>query len=199
MDRASSDAHLGGWMIRRGWHSRGYLPHCDAESLVQHVVFRLKDSLPGNVTLQLRLLGKVQRLHQIDAALDLGHGAKTLAIHEAAQVVVDALHHFDGDRYRLIAWCVMPTHVHVVVEPLLAHSFGSIVKSWKAYSATQINRLLGRSGSLWAADYFDRFMRDNDQLSTTIAYVEANPVAAKLVETAVAWPFSSASVRVMRV
>lgn len=182
-------------MERRGWHSRGYLPHCDAESLVQHVVFRLKDSLPRDVVQQLRLTGKTHRLTQIDGALDSGHGLRLLEDKTAAQLVVDALHHFDGERYRLVAWCVMPTHVHVIVEPLAAHLLGSIVKSWKAYSAAQINRVLGRTGALWAPDYFDRFMRDEDQLSNTIAYVEGNPVAAGLVKSAEDWPFSSASER----
>lgn len=182
-------------MERRGWHSRGYLPHCDAESLVQHVVFRLKDSLPRDVVQQLRLMGKMHRLTHIDGALDSGHGSRLLADDAAAQVVVDALHHFDGERYRLIAWCVMPTHLHVIVEPLADHPLGSIVKSWKAYSATQINRGLGRAGALWAPDYFDRFMRDDEQLSNTISYVEGNPVAAGLVKSAEGWAFSSASER----
>jgi REP element-mobilizing transposase RayT len=144
---------------------------------------------------QMQLLGKAHRLHRIDAALDAGHGARLLGDPGCAQLVVDALHHFDGERYCLIAWCVMPTHVHVVVEPQLDHELGAIVKSWKAYSATQINRKLDRTGPFWASDYFDRFMRDDDQLSATIAYVEGNPVAAKLVTAAIDWPFSSAAER----
>lgn len=139
--------------------------------------------------------GQTHRLNHIEGALDSGNGSRLLADGAAAQLVVDALHHFDSERYLLIAWCVMPTHVHVIVEPLADHSLGSIVKSWKAYSATQINRRLGRTGALWAPDYFDRFMRDDDQLSNTVAYVEANPVAARLVKSAEDWAFSSASER----
>jgi putative transposase len=111
------------------------------------------------------------------------------------QVVVDALLHFDGDRYRMLAWCVMPNHVHVVVEPTQEHSLGSVVKSWKAFTAAKINQLSGRSGAVWAPDYFDRFMRDEAQLRNTISYVENNPVAAGLVPAPGDWEFSSARER----
>ena len=163
--------------------------------MVQRVVFRLKDRLPREVVPQLRLMGKTHRLHRTDAVLDAGYGTRLLADPRCAQIVVEALHHFDGERYCLVAWCVMPTHVHVVVEPQFDHALGAIVKSWKSYSAVQINRTVGRAGSVWAADYFDRFMRDDDQLSTTFAYVEDNPVVAGLATTAAEWPFSSARER----
>jgi REP element-mobilizing transposase RayT len=182
--------------MRKGWHSRGYLPHCDEEHLVQHVVFRLKDSLPEPVVQAMKLLGKTQRLHRTDAALDVGHGSKLLADERAASLVVDALQHFDGERYMLLAWCVMPNHVHVLMEPLGEHELGGIVKSWKTFSATQINRALSRTGPVWAADYFDRFMRDGDQLSMTVAYIEDNPVRAGLADHASKWLHSSAALRV---
>ncbi len=180
-------------MQPKGWHSRGYLPHCDAAELVQHVVFRLADSLPASVVQALSLLGKAEQLKGIDAALDAGAGASVLADPEAAQIVVDTILWFDRARYVVHAWCVMPNHVHVVMQPLT--SLGTIVKSWKAFSAAKINRLAGRSGRLWAPDYFDRFMRNDDQLAATIFYVEANPVAARLSENPEAWPFSSAGAR----
>jgi hypothetical protein len=85
--------------------------------------------------------------------------------------------------------------VHVLVEPIGERSLGEIVKSWKTFSAVQINRALSRTGPLWAADYFDRFMRDDGQLSTTVAYIEDNPVRAGLTDRASNWVYSSAALR----
>lgn len=182
-------------MARPGWHSRGYLPHCDADGLVQHVVFRLADSLPASALQKMALLSKVERFARCERFLDASEGAVILKAPETAKVVVDALLWFDGQRYALIAWCVMPNHVHVVVEPWAGHTLDRIVKSWKAYSAAKINALVGKSGRLWAPDYFDRFMRSDAHLAATVAYVENNPVIAGLCERPEDWAFSSAAVR----
>lgn len=180
---------------RPGWHSRGYLPHCDEDGLVQHVVFRLADSLPAVALAGMRHLGKIERFSRCDAFLDGGVGSAILRRPEIACIVVDALLWFDGTRYALLAWCVMPNHVHVVVEPRGENRLRDIVKSWKANSAARINALSGKSGRLWAPEYFDRFMRSEPHLKATIDYVENNPVAARLCEYPSDWPFSSAAAR----
>jgi REP element-mobilizing transposase RayT len=182
-------------MTRPGWRSRGYLPHCDADGLVQHIVFRLADSLPSAVMARTARLTKIERFATCDQALDAGIGSAVLRSPAAARVVIDAFTTFDAERYALIAWCVMPNHVHVVIEPIGDHLLGAVVKSWKAFSAARINAMLRRSGRLWAPEYFDRFMRSDAHLATTIAYVEYNPVAAGLCERPDDWAFSSAAAR----
>lgn len=179
-------------MARKGWHHREYLPHCDGDGLIQHVVFRLADSLPSQVMDRLSKAGDERSSEGVAAALDEGHGEALLGDTRFAEIVEAALIHFHEIRYTLIAWCVMPNHVHVVLRPLGQFALGDIVKSWKSFTALQINRMLGRAGRLWAADYFDRFMRDDRQLSATVAYVEANPVAAGLCAAPDDWRFSSA-------
>jgi REP element-mobilizing transposase RayT len=67
------------------------------------------------------------------------------------------------------------------------------VKSWKSFSSRQANARLGRTGTFWEPDYFDRYMRNEDHLMRTIEYVENNPVKAGLVDRATDWPWSSAS------
>jgi putative transposase len=182
-------------MPRPGWHSRGYLPHCDQDGLVQHVVFRLADSLPSSVLEKTRLLSKHERFGRCDRLLDSGIGSAVLKSPDFANVVLDSLMWFDGSHYALIAWCIMPNHVHVVVEPLGDHLLRNIVKSWKANSAARINALRGASGRLWASEYFDRFMRSQEHLSTTVDYIENNPVTAGLCKRASEWAFSSAAMR----
>jgi putative transposase len=152
--------------------------------LVQHIVFGLADSLPKNAR-------PPSAIHA-DKVLDAGHGACVLGSPACAQFVEDSLLHSDGEQYRLIAWCVMPNHVHVVVEQIEGYPLGDIVQAWKSSAAHRINPHLGRSGRLWRREYFDRFMRDDAHLANTIAYVEGNPVSAKLVGAARDWRFSSA-------
>jgi putative transposase len=171
--------------LPKGWHSRGYLPHFDSPERIQHVIFRTAGSLPKAV------LEAADR-ERIDALLDRGDGP--LADPSAARIVEAAIHHFDGERFRLFAWAVMPNHVHVVLEPL-GVSLGAVVRSWKAFSAARINEAKGARGPFWARDYFDRYMRDEDDLARTIDYVERNPVAAGLVAAPQDWPWSSARLR----
>jgi putative transposase len=123
------------------WYSRGYLPHRDAKQLLQAVTFRLADSLPQEkLTLleeELSNLPENQRsTHQrekIEQWLDAGMGCCALRHPKLAEKMSDALQHFEGQRYRLLAWCIMPNHVHVLMETL-SH-IARIVQGWKSVTA----------------------------------------------------------------
>jgi putative transposase len=177
----------------KGWHSRGYLPHFDSPETVQFVTFRLADSLPTAVA---KALGHREgNVHRIDRELDVGLGACWLRKPDIASLVQDALLHFDGERYCLLAWCLMPNHVHVVIDIVGDQSLTNIVRSWKSFTARQANARLERSGPFWHADYFDRYMRNEEHLAQTVEYVEQNPVKAGFVSTAADWIWSSAHFR----
>lgn len=119
-------------------------------------------------------------------------GSCLLAQPAIAELVQSALRHFDGQRYRLLAWCVMPNHVHVVLQPLGDHSPSDVLHSWKSFTAHKINGTLGRTGPLWERESFDHLARSIESLELFIAYVEANPVEAGLCKSASDWPWSSA-------
>jgi REP element-mobilizing transposase RayT len=188
----------------KGWHSRGYLPHFDSPAEMQSITFRLYDAVPMHLIQQWkRELAWHQNLPPADpkvAALieriaiyeDAGHGACFLHDARIAEMVENALLHFDGKRYRMLAWCVMPNHVHNLIETIAGFPLGEVVHSWKSFTAKQANRILGRSGVFWMEDYFDRFIRDEDHLHDTIHYIEQNPVKAGLVANAADWKYSSA-------
>lgn len=110
-----------------------------------------------------------------------------------ARIVAEALLRGDGQRYALQAWCVMPNHVHALIATNAATELGQIVHAWKRFTTRRINELLGRTGRVWAKDYFDRFIRDDQHFETTKSYIERNPVVTGLCEVPQAWPFSSAS------
>ena len=95
-----------------------------------------------------------------------------------AQVVAEALTHFDEQRYRLLAWCVMPNHVHVVFEP--EERLDKTLHSWKSFTAKAANKILARSGDFWQEEYFDRTIRNASEFAQTVRYVEDNPTKACL-------------------
>ena len=178
--------------IHVGWRSRGYLPHFDSPEIVQHIVFRLADARPPPVMAETRSLPPSKRNARILEALWRGHGARLLSNPVLAEIVQDAVLHFDGQRYRLLAWCIMPTHVHVLVEQMEGHTLSAVVRSWKSFAAKAANEVLGRSGSFWASEYYDRFMRNEAHLETSRAYIVNNPVIAGLCKLPEDWRYSSA-------
>jgi putative transposase len=178
--------------MHNGWRSRGYLPHCDERGLVQHIVFGLHDGFRAPPP---AIKDSAERALWADKEFDVGHGSRLLSQPRHAQTIQERLLHSDGERYALAAWCIMPTHVHVVVEQFEGAPLSDIVQQWKSVSAHAINKVEGRTGALWQREYFDRFMRSSEQFGWTVAYVENNPVAARLVERPQDWDFSSATWR----
>jgi len=176
----------------RGWYSRGYLPHCDEPGRVQFITYRLHDSMPKEVldaydeALRRKEIDELERMRKIERYLDKGHGACWLRRPEVAALIEENLLHFDGERYRLIAWCVMPNHVHVLVETVAGFSLEDLASSWKSYTAHEANKLIGRR------EIFDRYMRGEAHFNRTLFYIHWNPVQANLVDLPENWPFSSA-------
>lgn len=181
---------------------RGNNPHWEMPDATYSITFRLHDSLPPRAMERLHLertareqraRTAMERMHirraferEIDAQLDRGGGACTLGHPAIAALVAETLRRFD-DRYDLFAWCVMPNHVHAVMRARGNQSLARIVHSWKSFTAHRANEILGRSGAFWQREYFDRIVRDEEDLARTIAYVVANPVKAGLTE----WPWVS--------
>ncbi len=190
--------------------SRGYLPHREGDNPVYFDTFRLADSLPGELLVQIRKerqiletarpagafrapdrarLEKLRALlRKADRSLDSGLGECHMRDPRVAQVVADAIRCFDGERYRLLAWCVMPNHAHAVLSPLGEHKLEAILHSWKSFSALQANRLLGRTGRFWQREYFDHRVRNQASFEKIIRYVRENPRRAGPRD----WPWVSA-------
>jgi REP element-mobilizing transposase RayT len=185
----------------RGWHSRGYLPHFDAPRRYQAITFRLADSMPQCVLdeweRELEALADEderdqERSRRVERYLDAGHGLCLLREAKSAEITENALLRFDGERYRLLAWCVMPNHVHALLQCLPGFPLGEVMHSWKSFTAHGINAIHGRTGQVWQRDYYDRFMRDEEHYWNTVRYIERNPVKARLVKEKEEWLWSSA-------
>jgi REP element-mobilizing transposase RayT len=174
------------------------------------VVFHLADSLPEAPLLRLMQLLRalppeersLKRQNHIERWADRGYGCCVLRDDGVADLVRSALEYFDGDRYSLGSWTIMPSHVHCLVRPFEGWTTQKIVSSWKQFTARRIQAQVRRGElpgvsiddvrPLWHREYFDRFIRDLDHYRQTVRYIENNPVKAKLVGRAEDWPWGSA-------
>ena len=187
---------------------RGRLPHWEMDSGLYFVTFRLADSLPQELLervgsereailararqLQRELSADEQRRlallfsREIERRLDLGAGACWLRHTKVAKVVADALNFFQAKRYRLLAWCIMPNHVHVVTKLLPGQRLAAVAHSWKSFTAKEANRILERSGHFWGREYYDHLVRNEEELARMVRYVLNNPAKAGLKD----WPWT---------
>ena len=179
---------------QKGWNYRGYLPHFDAETVIQLITFRLADSLPKAIFNELAALATndADLRQKVETMIDGGLGSCALREPVVAALARNALHHFDGGRYQLIARVIMPNHVHALVQQAGGFPLGDIVHAWKSFTAKQANKQLGRTGAFWAPDYFDRYIRDQTHFDVAVHYIHENPVKAGLVARPEEWRWSSA-------
>lgn len=189
-----------------GWYTRGYLPHDDQAGLIQVITYHLADSLPADVVERLaRELEslpaekrQVQRRLHVEKWMDAGCGSCALRHPEMARMIVANWRRYSADRYDLIAWVVMPNHVHVMIRPREGFPLPKIVQAWKGYSGRQIAAFLRTHGKpldsqrIWHREYWDRYIRDDRHFRNAMDYIHQNPVRAGLVSRAEDWPWSSA-------
>jgi REP element-mobilizing transposase RayT len=180
--------------------SRGRMLHVEADNALYSVTYRLADSLPREVLVDLRerrmeLLNRLEReqaseversaalalLHQVeDAYLDEGYGSCILRNPEVAAIVQEKLLFHDSKLFGLEAWNIMPNHVHVAIQLYRGSDLARVLHSWKSYTSHEINRLLGLKGPRWQIEYWDRLIRDEDDQMNTYRYIYENSDAAGL-------------------
>jgi type I restriction enzyme R subunit/putative DNA methylase len=186
---------------------------------VQLVTLRLVDSLPASRRGEWEHLLKIEdvreRRTKLEEYLDRGVGKCHLRDPCIAKLCEDALLFFHNERYELLAWCVMPNHVHVLVL-VWRTPLWKLIAAWKKRVGAQALEMLrperrspdrpvdapseepiGRSAlrAFWQREYWDTFIRSTEQEKTAIRFVESNPAKAKLCRTAEDWLFSSVRFR----
>jgi putative transposase len=95
---------------------------------------------------------------------------------EEKTLVVDAIRHFDGTRYEVIAYVVMDDHIHVLVAPLHDHPLERILHSWKSFTSKGLRQLRERAAPVWQDEYFDRIVRGDADLMQKAQYILGNPL-----------------------
>ena len=110
----------------------------------------------------------------------------------AGMVMEAILHGREMSWWKIMAFVVMPDHLHMIIIPGKKDIHGCI-KAVKGYAARLINARIGRQGSLWQPGYFDYILTLEEQIISRIRYIEENPVRKGLVATPEEYPFSSAT------
>ena len=169
------------------------LPHWHQDGKLQFVTFHLADSLPQSILTELQQeKGLWLKTHPtpwteeetkeyhyrysrfVDRWLDAAHGSCILSQPGIADIVEDTLNHFNGVRYLLHAYVVMPNHVHVLVETEESERLTAILHSWKSFTAHAINKLSGTAGGVWTRESFDRILRDEAHYRNAREYIVRN-------------------------
>jgi type I restriction enzyme R subunit len=114
--------------------------------------------------------------------LDSGYGDCVLKNPALAQIVSASLQEFDDARYVLADSVIMPNHVHLLCCLLNKTEIERQCRSWKKFTATEINRVLRRKGRFWQEESFDHLVRSPEQFEYLQTYIAHNPVRAKLRE-----------------
>jgi len=188
----SAEAKAQGFL---GWHQRGYLPHYDAPGVTQFVTLRLHDAMPASRRSEwealLHLEDRRERRKQLEAYLDRGIGECWLRQPAIAELAENTIRFFDGERYQLQAWVIMPNHIHLLVD-VWQTPLTQLIKSWKQFIAREANKLLKREGTFLQREYWDTLMEDEAQRRKAVHYIETNPVKAGIVREASEWAWSSA-------
>lgn len=184
-------------MLTKHFHRRN-LPHLYYSEGIYFVTFRLYGSLHTEELKKLHLLLSKQDIHpaekqkifkKYDLLLDNpNNNILFLKQPEIMEICRSSIQYYDGKEYKLICYCIMPNHIHLVFELLSKErNIGDIVGSIKKYSARRANKILKRDDTFWQAESFDRLVRDEVELYFTIKYVLLNPVNAGLVENWKEW------------
>jgi putative transposase len=115
-----------------------------------------------------------------EAFLDSCHGRCVLRRPELARIVAAVLLHFDGQRYRMGDFIVMPNHVHLLAAFPAAEAMKEQCDSWLHYAAFRINKVIGEKGKFWQQEPFDHLVRGPEQYDYLRRYIADNPHKAGL-------------------
>ena len=171
--------------------TKANLPHWDQDGVTCFVTFRLADSLPREKLLPF-LAERDEWLEKhpqpwdeptaceyaesfdgvAEKWLDESYGSCILGEAASRRLVEDALRHFNGARYVLYAFVVMPNHVHVLFMPNVGESIAGILHSWKSYTA---HRLIHKgNGPVWQKESWDRLIRNAEHFRKVTRYIKGN-------------------------
>ena len=195
------------------------LPHIQPRGATLLVNFRLANSLPIEVVARLRaeagqfekrlLAMKDPREKHLlrenaqrklfakwdDALHHSQSGPFWLKDDRIAEIVVCSIRYYDGKWFDVVAYYIMPNHVHLVLTPYeisetADYSLTKIMHNIKRNSANHANKVLERTGAFWQHENYDHFARDGAELERIIKYVLNNPVQAGLVKGRQDWKWS---------
>jgi len=189
------------------------LPHILPEGAIYFVTFRLYGSIPRIKLSQLKEKFEFQKIqfrqdglkilsltqeyqHNKELLLEqITEGPQYLHIPTVSNIIKKQIHKHDNIYYELICYCIMPNHVHLILDTSKQINNGKpyfpihkILKLIKGASANYCNKELHRTGAFWMEESYDHYIRTNEELDNIHLYILDNPVKAKLVNQWLEWP-----------
>jgi putative transposase len=165
------------------------MPHWYIDGAPLFVTWRLHGSLPQGLYPPPQKASQGEAFVWIDRYLDAARSGPVFLRQPAiAQLVVNSLSYGrELGHYDLHAWVVMANHVHVLLTP--KYDPTRSIASLKGATARKANQLLGRTGQpFWQAEWYDHWVRNENEFQRIWRYIESNPVRAGLVRTPEAFP-----------
>lgn len=202
---------------------RRNLPHYHPNGYALFITLRLTDSLPMDILAELKTKREAELRTLENDTLDeryeiekkyFGYyddwldqckfGPRWLHTASIAQIVANEIHNLNDDRYRLIAYCIMPNHIHLLIEALarerLNHQgrtsrypVADILRLLKGRTARYCNFELKRNGSFWQHESYDHVVRNEQEVEQIILYILNNPIKAGLAKEWRDWKFTYVS------
>jgi putative transposase len=200
------------------WRLYGSLPEEALERLAgEQRLLQNRPERPGELPRDRALRHNKRLFALVDQMLVVADtGPHWLQDERIAQLAVDALFHHHLKLYVLLAFVVMPNHMHVLLQPLPIEerqarkpapledrragkpapqyvALRKITQSLKGYTAREANRILKRTGlPFWQDESYDHWARDEAEMQRIVDYIESDPVRAALVNHSQDWRCSSA-------
>jgi len=98
-------------------------------------------------------------------------------------------------KFKVYSFCLMPNHVHLIIQVVKPNSLGNIMKCINLSYAVYFNAKYNKVGHLWQGRYKSKIIGGGKYLLECVNYTEANPVRAMLTKTINDYPWSSFSLR----
>jgi putative transposase len=181
---------------------RSVISKMEEEYISERNEFKVLGSTGTN---KRKIIAHEKRFLKIDSELDKGlFGECILKNKEIAGLIAMEIKRFDGTLYHLLSYCIMPNHVHLIfdtsaqltnglLEDIIPGNYvqlGKIIKTLKGKTARLANQFLGRRGTFWQKDYYDRYIRNDRQLEDVVNYIINNPIKAGLAQNWDDWPYT---------
>ena len=118
-------------------------------------------------------------------------GKKEILLKEKfAQIIFNSLDFMEKEGWiKLICCIVMPTHIHIVIHLLEKKSLSKLMRSFKIFTARNINMILGKTGKFWQDQYYEHKIRKDESLWNIVDYCHNNPVRKGLVDDPEKYPY----------
>jgi putative transposase len=151
------------------------------------------DSIPMAVQIIPENASYLECFEQYDRYHDANETGINIARPDLAQLITTALLEKNGAIYEILYSCIMPNHIHLVLDTSVARypmTLSSILKKIKARSSRVINLYLKSTGSFWQSTSYSHLIRDDTELNKIGNYIIENPVKAGKVTNWEDWPYT---------